>query len=119
MVPLKVEEQGPSIGRTPYANVLAIQGTWYIMKISSAGVAISFHPSAVVGLLTTSTPYSFMLDWLRISISSLCSLFMAVKLINDLISILNNKHIVLKTFPECYIHDYRTKEVVTIRIYPY
>ena len=41
MVPLKVEEQGPSIGRTPYANVLAIQGTWYIMKISSAGVACS------------------------------------------------------------------------------
>ena len=27
MVPRKVEELGPSIGRTPYANVLAIQGT--------------------------------------------------------------------------------------------
>ena len=27
MVPLKVEELRPSIGRTPYANVLAIQGT--------------------------------------------------------------------------------------------
>ena len=45
MVLFIVVELGPSIGRTRYANVLAIQGTYYMMKAPSAGVACSNLPS--------------------------------------------------------------------------